>query len=155
MHLKISPLQANQGAVCNKILRSLPKWFGIEEAIVQYVRDVERMLTYVAADGDETIGFISIHIHNEWAAEVHVMGICEQYHGKGIGTRLLSEAETKLRELNIEYLTVKTLSPAKESAEYEKTRKFYFTRGFRPLEEFKTLWGANNPCLLMVKRLTN
>jgi GNAT superfamily N-acetyltransferase len=86
------------------------------------VGEVEGMLSYVAMDGDEPIGIISVNIHNEWTAEVHVLAICEPYHGKGIGTRLLAEAEEKLRELKIEFLTVKTLSPSKKCRVRENSK---------------------------------
>ena len=36
---------------------------------------------------------------------------------------------------------------------YDKTRKFYLKYGFTPVEEFKSLWGEHNPCLMMVKIL--
>lgn len=155
MQIEISQLHEGQGAACNQVLRSLPKWFGIEDAIVQYVHDVEGMLMYVATFDGEAVGIISIHLHNEWTAEVHVLAVREPCHRHGIGSQLLAQAEMKLRDLEIEYLAVKTLSPSKENAEYEKTRRFYFARGFRPLEEFKTLWGPANPCWFMVKRLRN
>ena len=31
-------------------------------------------------------------------------------------------------------------------------RAFYLACGFRPLEEFPTLWGPENPALQLVKR---
>ena len=33
---------------CERILRSLPEWFGIEASIVAYARAVDAMETYVA-----------------------------------------------------------------------------------------------------------
>jgi hypothetical protein len=44
-------------------------------------------------------------------------------------------------------LTVKTLSPSRPDPNYAGTRRFYEAVGFLPIEEFPTLWGANNPCL--------
>ena len=34
------------GRECEPILRSLPEWFGIEESIVEYVEDIDRMPTF-------------------------------------------------------------------------------------------------------------
>ncbi|MBC7456865.1 MAG: hypothetical protein H7235_01205, partial [Bdellovibrionaceae bacterium] len=48
---------------------------------------------------------------------------------------------------------VKTLSEARAHENYEKTRKFYLKSGFVPIEEFKTLWGEHNPCLMLIKDL--
>jgi hypothetical protein len=50
----------------------------------------------------------------------------------------------------VEFLQVKTLAPGKPDAGYAKTA-FYLAYGFRPLEEFRDLWGADNPALQMIK----
>ena len=52
----------------------------------------------------------------------------------------------------MEYLHVKTLGPSRPNAEYAATREFYRQMGFRPLEE-NGLWGATNPCLMLIKHL--
>jgi len=49
-------------------------------------------------------------------------------------------------------LQVKTLGPNKPHAGYERTRQFYTTVGFWPLEE-TDLWGPDNPCLILVTNL--
>ena len=38
-------LAGEKSNICNDILRSLPNWFGIETAIVDYVHDVKNMRT--------------------------------------------------------------------------------------------------------------
>jgi hypothetical protein len=35
----------------------------------------------------------------------------------------------------------------------QETRKFYEAIGFVPLEVFPTLWGSENPCLVMIKNI--
>ena len=62
-------------------------------------------------------------------------------------------AEEWLRSERIEFLQVKTLGPSRPDLDYERTGKFYEAVGFRPLEEFPTLWGERLPCLQMVKSL--
>jgi ribosomal protein S18 acetylase RimI-like enzyme len=153
--LKISFLDNEQikSDICNNILRSLPEWFGIEQAIVDYVKDVRNMPTWSAEENAETIAFLSLKIHNEYTTEIHVMGVLKSYHRRGVGQKLIKEAEIYLRKNDYKFLTVKTLSPARVCDEYEKTRKFYLSYGFLPIEEFKTLWGEANPCLMMIKSL--
>ncbi len=46
---------------------------------------------------------------------------------------------------NVEFLQVKTLSAKHPDAGYGRTRQFYLAMGFRPLQEFPTLWGEANP----------
>jgi hypothetical protein len=48
---------------------------------------------------------------------------------------------------------VKTLGPSRPSELCERTRGFYESRGFVPLEELSGIWDAENPCLIFVKRL--
>ena len=128
-------------------------WFGIESAIVKYVDDVKEMNTWAVYENDSAVGFVSINRHFPETSEVHVIGILEKYHRTGIGLKLLQVVEAELRQQGVQFLTVKTLSESRANIEYEKTRKFYLKAGFKPLEEFKTLWDEHNPCLFMVKTL--
>jgi GNAT superfamily N-acetyltransferase len=137
--------------VCEPILCSLPQWFGIEEANAQYIRDIEVLPTFIALVDDDAIGFLTLKQHNEYSAEIHVMGVTPRLHRKGVGRALLTRAEEYLQGQGVEYLQVKTLSDTHPDANYARTRAFYMAMGFRPLEEFKTLWNEENPCLLMVK----
>lgn len=153
MHIKAMEDPIPRGQVCEKILRALPKWFGIESAILDYIKDVRSMETWVALEGSETIGFLSICKHSSATAEIHVMGILPEYHGRKIGNDLILTAEKNLRLQGFRYLTVKTLSASKPNKEYDQTRRFYLRYGFSPLEEFKTLWGESNPCLMLIKSI--
>lgn len=152
MDTSIEQLAAGEANVCEQILRSLPGWFGIEEAIVQYRQDIESMESYVARESGDIIGFITIHQHFKQAAEIHVMAIRPEYHRRGLGKTLVAHVEALLRDRAVEYLQVKTLAPSHPDQHYKKTRAFYTALGFRPLEE-NNLWGEKNPCLIMVKRL--
>ena len=64
---------------------------------------------------------------------------------------MLEHVERELDARGVEFLQVKTLSPAHPDEGYVKTRAFYFAYGFRPLEEFPTLWDPDNPALQMIK----
>ena len=140
-------------ALCEPILRSLPDWFGIEEAIVQYVADIDHLPTFLARDGDEVAGFLSLKQHNPYSAEVYVMAVRQEMHRKGLGQALVAQAEEWLRDQGVEYLQVKTLGPSHSDPGYARTRAFYLAVGFRPLEEFGQIWDEKNPCLIMVKQL--
>jgi ribosomal protein S18 acetylase RimI-like enzyme len=140
--------------VCEQILRSLPEWFGIESAILDYIKDVQRMETWGAQVDGKVIGFLSVHKHNKATAEIHVMGVREEFHRKGVGRKLVAKAEASLASDGFKFLTVKTLSESRPDAGYDRTRQFYLNIGFSPIEEFKTLWGPANPCLLLLKSLS-
>ena len=138
--------------LCEEILRSLPEWFGIEEAIRHYRCDIESMETFVAESTGRVVGFLTLNQHNPYTAEIHVMAVREEWHGHGIGRALVDHVEQLLRARSIEYLEVKTLGPSRPNAHYERTRGFYSAIGFRPVEE-NDLWGEINPCLIMIKHL--
>ena len=134
--------------LCERVLRDLSEWFGIEEATTAYVRDVAKLPTLAIAED----AFLSLKLHNPSSAEVYVMGVRATRHRQGVGSALLAAAERHLRERGVEYLQVKTLGPSDPYEPYASTRRFYESRGFVPLEELHGLWD-DNPCLIMVKRL--
>lgn len=135
--------------ICDGVLGDLSDWFGFEDVNAAYVRDVAELPTF--AIGDDA--FLALKVHNPRAAELYVIGVRRDRHRQGLGTALLEAAEAYLRARDVEYLQVKTLGPSYPDEGYERTRRFYETRGFVPLEEIHGLWDTDNPCLLMVKRL--
>jgi ribosomal protein S18 acetylase RimI-like enzyme len=145
-------MQRGEDAACEAILRALPEWFGIEEALAGYARDLRALETWVADVGGAVVGFLTVKQHTKGSAEIKVMAVAPEAHGRGHGRGLMRSAERALRERGVELLQVKTLSPSRPDAHYERTRGFYERMGFRPLEETNE-WGDDNPCLVMVKHL--
>jgi ribosomal protein S18 acetylase RimI-like enzyme len=142
-----------KASLCEPVLRSLPEWFGLEDANQHYLESIDKMPTFLAFDEDQVVGFLTVLQHYPTAAEVYVTGVSRAYHRSGVGRAMLKSAENYLRGLGVQYLQVKTLSDSHPDKGYAKTRTFYCAVGFHPLEEFKTLWGEENPCLLFVKQL--
>jgi GNAT superfamily N-acetyltransferase len=138
-----------RSALCREILAALPRWFGWPDSVNRYIRDVAELPTFAVGRD----GFLSLKLHSQAAAEIYVMGVQPERHRRGIGTRLVEAAEAYLRVRDVEYLQVKTLDPSHPSKHYAAMRSFYAARGFRPLEELTEIWGEDNPCLIMVKRL--
>ena len=154
MNLKITGPSPGKSQICEPILRSVPQWFGIEAATLQYVNDIELMPTLLAWSDEELLGFLTLKTHGEKSAEIQVMAVRPEYHRSGTGQALLKRAEEYLHEKGVEYLQVKTLSSTDPDENYARTRAFYLAVGFVALEEFPTLWGEENPCLQLVKRLS-
>jgi ribosomal protein S18 acetylase RimI-like enzyme len=149
--LRLREQSSGSGAICRRILGALPGWFGIEEAVEQYVAVADRSPTVIASLDGEDVGFVTVVSHSRYAAEIYVMAVLPEYHRQGIGRMLLEEVERSLAAAGVEFLQVKTLSARRADEGYEKTRAFYLSYGFRPLEEFPDLWGPENPALQMVK----
>ena len=152
-NITIQPPSTNCGLVCEKILRLLPDWFGIEESLVQYVKDADVMPTILAKDNDEVVGFLTIKRHFTETTEIHCMGILPQYHRRGIGKLLIKELENYLKDDGLKILQVKTVPADRDCSAYAKTRAFYKAVGFIPLEVFPTFWNKTNPCLVLVKQI--
>ncbi len=147
----VKQIYINKGQTVETILRALSDWFEIESSILNYIKDVENMDMFVLEEESKPVGFIAINKHNRYTAEIHVIGVLEEFHRKGIGRKLVEHSEEQLKNAGFEFFTVKTLAPSIESEEYRKTRLFYESLGFKPLEEFKTFWDEDNPCLFLDK----
>ena len=151
--LTIRDSAAGNGALCRRILGLLPQWFGIADAVDHYVEVAENHPSVIASvDGDD-IGIITVMRHSEYAAEIYVMGVVPTFHRRGLGRAMLDHVEAGLAQRGVEFLQVKTLSSAHPDPGYALTRAFYVACGFRPLEEFPTLWDPSNPALQLVKSI--
>ncbi len=136
-----------------RILRALPEWFGMEEPVLEYVRDASHLPNVTARIDDEVVGVCLSRRHNPVAAEIEVLAVSPEHHRQGIGRRLIERMIADLTAEGVRLVEVKTFGPSGESEEYECTRAFYAALGFLPLEERTDIWGPENPCLISVKPL--
>jgi ribosomal protein S18 acetylase RimI-like enzyme len=151
--MKITGPDLNQASLCKPILYMLPDWFGQEDTNRKYLVEIQNLPTFIAWKANQAIGFLTIKQHNPFSAEIHITGVKPEFHRQGIGAHLVTAAEVYLRAQNVEYLQVKTLGPSHSDPFYARTRAFYEKSGFRPLEEIPQIWNAENPCLIMIKRI--
>ena len=154
MTVKISGPETSDVGGCEQVLRALPDYFGIEEALVQYLKDIETQPTFHAYLDRSLVGFLTITRHTAGSAEIHVMGVLPKEHRKGIGSELVRTAEHFLIQDGVVLFEVKTLGEAHPDENYKRTRAFYRAQGFLPLEEISDFWGKGLPTLFMVKPLT-
>lgn len=154
VHIRRRPAGEDAGLpeACDQVLRCLPEWFGIESAIVAYVDAVRTRPTVTVEVAGAVVGFVALTRHFDRAAELHVLGLRREHHGRGLGRRMIEAAETWLAEDGVRFVQVKTMGPSKPDAHYARTTAFYRAIGYEPLEELHGLWGAL-PALVLVKRL--
>jgi GNAT superfamily N-acetyltransferase len=136
---------------CEAILRSVPQWFGIEEAVIRFASDTARLPTFAVQDGERLEAFLTLREHFPKAWEVHCIAVRADARRSGHGRRLMDHAEAWLVNRGAEILQVKTIAMTKDHAPYAETREFYLAMGFSPLEIFPELWAPHNPCLQLVK----
>lgn len=135
------------------VMNALPEWFSPPEDIVNKSK-IHRDYPFIAAyDGDQTVGFAALKIHNIYTADIYNFGVRREYHRQGIGHQLMEACVQYCKTEQYKYLTVKTLDESAEYEPYNGTRDFYKKEGFYPLEVFTTFWDEENPCLFMIKVL--
>lgn len=153
MEFSIEEITDRKDEIAEGILRLLPDWFGIESGIAEYCCNVNQLPLFAAVTQTGVfIGFLSLKEHNEFSGEIYVMGIAPEYHRHGIGKALVEYSVEYCRNRGLKFLQVKTLGLSCPDSFFDRTRKFYLKVGFRPLEEFTTIWSSN-PCLIMVMAL--
>lgn len=135
-------------AATERLLRALPDWFGIEEAISEYVMAAERLPGHVARAVDVVVGVLLLERCAPDRAEVHLLAVAPELHRAGIGRRLVEAAADELRRDGVHTLDVRTLGPSHPSEHYARTRAFYAALGFVAGEERDDVLPGN-PCLLM------
>jgi len=146
----VGPTNQSQ-AECEEILRSVPEWFGIEEALLEYVANTATLPTFVIRDGMRALGFVSLRQHFAHSWEIDCIAIHATERNKGLGTLLLRHAERWLVAQGARFLQVKTIAAASPNPHYAQTRAYYERMGFTAVEVFPELWDPWNPCLQMLK----
>jgi ribosomal protein S18 acetylase RimI-like enzyme len=138
---------------CEAVLRSLPRWFGIEDALLMYASDTTRLPTFALLRANCVAGFLTLQEHFPQAWEIHCIAIHADLRNEGHGSRLLAHAQAWLIARGVRFLQVKTVAHTSRSQAYAQTREFYARRGFTPIEIFPTLWAPQNPALQYIKML--
>ncbi len=142
-----------RSAIASEVLLDLPEWFGIPEYTENYIRECAKMPLWVYEVFGESVGFIAIKETSLYAAELNVMGVKKAHHRSGVGKALFAVMLSSARSQGYEFLHVKTVD-AGHYREYDDTRMFYESLGFRKLEVLPELWDPENPCLLMVMSIS-
>lgn len=134
-----------------KVLRDLPDWFGIEDAILSYACDAYDLPTYILSLNDEDLGFLTIKETSAYTIELYCLGFFLRARGLGLGRILVDEVLNLYKE-KCRFCQVKTLDEGLDKY-YDQTISFYKSLGFLKLETIKEIWGNDNPCMIMVKSL--
>ena len=136
-----------------QILRLLPDWFGDEDSLVDYVNTVAELPFLAAFNDNQCVGFFAGTIHHGRTGDVYVCGVHPEYHRQGLGKKLYFELEQYFINKGCDNVMVKTLSPLRPSVCYARTREFYHAIGFNDFYTDSSIWGSENPCLIMLKKL--
>lgn len=164
--LTLRKYAASDAGACRALMAGLGAWF-TPTASENYLTDLPRLPTWVASLASEPVvagepdvgneptvaGFVSVTRPQPRAFELHVLAVASDRHGQGVGRALLELAERWSAGLGGRFMQVKTLGPSHPDPAYARTRAFYQHLGYEPLLESTTLWGQDNPALLLVKAI--
>ncbi len=153
MILKEVTLDYEKKEICKSILASLPEWFGIPESTAKYIEESADLTMFTIYDNYKAIGFVSIKINTQYTIEINVIGILPEYHKKGLGRTLVNHVLIWAKENSYHFIQVKTLDESHPDIHYAKTRNFYLSVGFKPLECIPEIWGEKCPCLVMIQSI--
>lgn len=135
----------------SEVLKDLPEWFGIPESTQAYIEGARDLQVWVAYQESKLAGFVSLSYSSEDCAEIDCLGVKKSYQGRGIGSQLLATLESEANK-NVDFLQVKTVAEG-SNKDYDRTNIFYHSLGFKKLEIFPQLWGPQNPCQILIKKM--
>ena len=141
-----------KSAVARSILEALRDWFEVDESREKYIRDCADWLFFAAKEGGEYAGFLCLKETGRATVELAVMGVLPEYHRKGLGRALFTEAKKTAAAAGYAFMQVKTVKMG-VYADYDQTNRFYQALGFQEFEVIEELWGAENPCQIYVMAL--
>lgn len=155
---EIRPLDNQRDAeACDAVLRTLPYHFGDPDGQRQCAIDVRTHRGWVALDGREIVGFVTVAPQLDGdAVEVTWLAVRNDRRRAGIGGSLIDAAVDGARGAGARMLVVLTLGPSSpEPADavdnYDGTRRFYRSHGFVPLKEL-SLADWNSAFALVLAR---
>ena len=79
--------------IARAVLEALPEWFEVEASREKYIADCAGWIFLAAKENDEAAGFLCLKETGKETAELHVMGVLQEYHRKGIGRALFEKAK--------------------------------------------------------------
>jgi GNAT superfamily N-acetyltransferase len=142
----VRELQRADAPACDAVLASLPDFFGLQSGIEACAAAVRNEPGYVADDGGEVVGFLTVEHPFPGCAEISWMAVQRERRAAGIGTALVEHLVEQQRAAGTRLLLVMTSGDADE---YIPTRAFYRARGFLPAKTFPGWWEGDLPLLLV------
>jgi GNAT superfamily N-acetyltransferase len=137
MTSKIIPMAEEHLEQVLQIIEALPDWFDFDARSRAIPIDLQFQKVYVADDGDQIVGFITLFIA-EGRVNIGWMGVQPDHHRKGIGGQLIKAAEDFCRQNGVDELAVYTLGDFVDYEPYESTRAFYLKHGFAIYQRSQT-----------------
>ena len=138
--------------IARQILESLVRWFEVEESREDYIRKAANWPFWAAFCDEKPVGFLCVNKTGADTAEIAVIGVLEEYQGRGYGQKLFNAAREYMIRQGYSFIQVKTVAYGMYE-DYDKTNDFYRSLGFKEFELFEDYWDKANPCQVYVMSL--
>jgi len=132
---QITPKLAEQ--LFREITKDLPEWFGLPECNEHYAIGVQERINFAVKINKKYVGLLSLDFPYPKNSNIYWMGVFRQYHGQGLGRKLIAEAISYSLSKSATTMTVETLAPTECDSNYLNTYHFYEKQGFNPLFNLK------------------
>ena len=157
--MKIRPLVQKDKARLHSMLTSTQVFTSEEIDVAMELIDIvlkdrnqkDYEIYCMVDDEDQPIGYICYGPTPmaQGAVDLYWIAVDPRYQGRGIGSRLLDFLEEEVKERKGRLILVDTSS----IAEYEKTQKFYFGKGFEEVARVPDYYWPGNDRVTFSKRL--
>ena len=133
----VRPLRAEDHEAVLAVVEELPEWFDEDARHRAIPVDLAHQDGFVAVADGQVAGFITLYVA-EGRANIGWMGVRPDFHRRGVGTLLLAGAEDHAKLGGLDEIATYTLGDGVEYEPYERTRRFYFDRGFTVYQRYTT-----------------
>ncbi len=153
--MEIRELRPDDADGCDRVIASLPQFFGDPDGVRDCAAAVRSQRGLVAVTDERILGFLTIARHFDVSAEITWMAVHADARRRGVGRQLVEAVTRALSGEGVRALSVLTLGPSVPEPGttdgYEGTRRFYRSVGFVPLRELG-LRDWNDAATLMLVR---
>lgn len=138
--------------IAEEVLENSEKFFQPIKTKYEYIEEVKDLDFFAAFEGEEVLGFISSKYSSFDCGEIHTFGVKKEYKGKEIDRLLYENLENYLKT-KVDFIQIKTIAEG-ISERADRIISFYRSLGFKDLEVIPEIWGHRNPCLIMIKKIS-
>jgi GNAT superfamily N-acetyltransferase len=111
------------------VVEELHEWFDEGARRHAIPIDLAHQDGFVAVAEGVVVGFITLYVA-EGRVNIGWLGVRPGLHRQGVGSLLLASAEEYARLRGLDEIATYTLGDGVEYEPYERTRRFYLSRGF-------------------------
>lgn len=151
--VEVRQLLERDAGSCDAIVATLPYHFEDEDGRRECAAAVRTQRGFVAEDGEEVVGFLTLEPRYDECLEVTWMAVRADRRRQGFGRALLDRAAREARSEGKTFLLVLTVSPSDGPDEipdgYDATRAFYQANGFVMARDFPGYWTSDTPLLML------